>query len=564
MKVLEATTRDLSYLLALTNGTLSIPYNQRPYEWKKEQVLRLFNDFYSTYLNKSTKHILNFITLKNDEENEQNNLIFDGQQRSVTSLLILSAIINKLKKLDDDSRKSADRLTSIYLYDQHWKNTDKVNYKIVFENEIANNMLHKYIFKDSAISESHVFSDYDVALYNNYIYIQELLDNTFTANPKREQLLEFAEAILNRVLVVIIETSYENIAEEMFETLNSTGLQLEDFYVLKNALIRSIGEESVKPQWSLIESNTDRINKNKFLSGYLNAINGKTPTTKLYSRIEDIINLESKSETEIFLNELVQASKIYLEIENPAQKNQGSSLEILSYSKLINLLSKLNANQYKPVLIAMGLKDFSLSDVNITLQKILSLQLRNIFIADLNANTLEQFYPSLAKEIYTGSISNVDGIVEKISVQIVPDSFLKEKFISKVILSRTDESTIRTILKEIYNNDHPEIRINDSSVEVSLEHILPKNPNDQSKWLKNFSDPEKRFNFTRNIGNLTVLLGKINSSIKNADFSDKKSSYAQSRIPENISLSTLDDWNQEYIISRNEELFLRFITIWTK
>ena len=33
MKLLEADTKTLGYLLSLSYGTLNIPYSQRPYEW---------------------------------------------------------------------------------------------------------------------------------------------------------------------------------------------------------------------------------------------------------------------------------------------------------------------------------------------------------------------------------------------------------------------------------------------------------------------------------------------------------------------------------------------------
>lgn len=58
MKLLEADTKKLEYLLNLSYGTLYIPFSQRPYEWKYEQVLRLFNDFYSIYTNNDTTSTL--------------------------------------------------------------------------------------------------------------------------------------------------------------------------------------------------------------------------------------------------------------------------------------------------------------------------------------------------------------------------------------------------------------------------------------------------------------------------------------------------------------------------
>lgn len=566
MKLLEADTKKLEYLLNLSYGTLYIPYSQRPYEWKSEQVLRLFNDFYSIYTSDDTTitHILNFITIKISEDNENKKYIYDGQQRTVTSLLILSALINELKNMDESSMNSANKLTSLYLYTSHWKDDCATNFKIEFDNSISNTMLHEYIFKNKNLDQNHVFSDYDKALFENYNYIKNLIHERFGNNPQKHDIVEFIDVILKRVLVIIIETSYENIAEEMFETLNSTGLQIEDFYILKNALIRTLGESIVKPIWSSIELNTDRLNKNKFLHTYINTINGKTPCSNLYNRISSLKDLENPQIAISFLNELKEASQLFLKIENPSQMTDGTQEQNKQYLNNINNLELLSAHQYKPVILAMGLKGFSISDINLALQKIMALQLRNIFIANNKANTLEQFYPSLANKIYTKKIYDISDILSEICNIMITDTQLYESFNNKIIESRKDEAIIRFILKEIYNSQHSEIIINANSIDVNLEHILPKSPEKNSQWLKDFPDEEKRYNLTRKIGNMTVLLNALNSKIKNSDFNIKKSAYLESDIPENKTLASNSKWQKSNIDQRTIDLYNIFKQIWRK
>lgn len=87
-----------------------------------------------------------------------------------------------------------------------------------------------------------------------------------------------------------------------------------------------------------------------------------------------------------------------MKIEKPSQRNDGTHDQNQHYQKTINNLNLLGANQYKPVIISMGLQNYSINDVNQVLDKIVALQLRNIFIAEQKANTLEQFYPNLAKK----------------------------------------------------------------------------------------------------------------------------------------------------------------------
>lgn len=565
MKLLEADTKKLEYLLNLSYGTLHIPYSQRPYEWKKAQVLRLFNDFYSVYKNadEDANHILNFITIRTDEDDSGKKYVYDGQQRTVTSLLLLTALIHELHSIGNGAGKSADKLTELYLYTSHWKDSTETELKIIFDNKEANHMLHDIIFKNATLPENHMFTDHDQAIYENYEYIKELIHERFTTSSS-DSLLDFIETILNNILVIIIETSYENIAEDMFETLNSTGLQIEDFYVLKNSLIKTLDKNTVKPVWSNIEINTDRINKNKFLHSYVNTVRGKTPASDLYTRISTLKDLSDPVKTLEFLKELEYASDIFMKINNPSQKTDGTQDQISKYLNSINSLSLLNANQYKPVIIAMGLKNFNFDDINTVLKKIISLQLRNIFIANHKANTLEQFYPSVALKIYNGSITKASEILSEISDQIISNSILSEGFKNRIIETRTDESVVRFILKEIYNTEHEEIIINKSSREVNLEHILPVNPAEGSRWIKDFSNTDERYISTRKIGNLTVLLNSINSSIKNSDFDNKKNSYSKSMIPQNQELSKLDSWLQSNIDQRTIDLYDHFKNIWSK
>lgn len=251
-----------------------------------------------------------------------------------------------------------------------------------------------------------------------------------------------------------------------------------------------------------------------------------------------------------------------MKINNPSQRTDGTQEQNAKYLQCINSLSLLNANQYKPVILAMGLKDFNISDINLVLKKIIALQLRNIFIANIKANTLEQFYPSLAKAIYSEEITDVGKILSEISNEMISDIQLYDHFYNKIIESRTDEAIIRFILKEIYNSQHHEIVINANSRDVNLEHILPISPLEESQWLKDFTNEDERFTLTRKIGNLTVLLNRLNSKIKNSDFSIKKKAYLESVIPQNQDLGSQPEWKKPNIEQRTIDLYNLFKHVW--
>ena len=63
---------------------------------------------------------------------------------------------------------------------------------------------------------------------------------------------------------------------------------------------------------------------------------------------------------------------------------------------------------------------------------------------------------------------------------------------------------------------------------VTIEHVLPQNPADNSKWMQSFPDSEMRERWTNRLANLVLLSRKKNSKAQNFDFEKKKSGYFNS------------------------------------
>ena len=123
MKNIEANEQTLNSYLKINGetGVLNIPFSQRPYEWEKTQVMRLFNDLVSLKDENEEMHMLNFFTLSR-EGNQQK--IFDGQQRTITSILILAAFAINLNELGEE--EAARTIYTEYIVKktplQEWKN----------------------------------------------------------------------------------------------------------------------------------------------------------------------------------------------------------------------------------------------------------------------------------------------------------------------------------------------------------------------------------------------------------------------------------------------------------
>ena len=93
---------------------------------------------------------------------------------------------------------------------------------------------------------------------------------------------------------------------------------------------------------------------------------------------------------------------------------------------------------------------------------------------------------------------------------------------------------------------------------LSIEHVLPQNPNANSEWLKLFPDQETRDLWTHRLANLVLLSRHKNSQAKNFDFGRKKSEYFQKKGVATFALTSQvlnqPDWTLDVLKGRQNEL----------
>ena len=64
---------------------------------------------------------------------------------------------------------------------------------------------------------------------------------------------------------------------------------------------------------------------------------------------------------------------------------------------------------------------------------------------------------------------------------------------------------------------------------LSVEHVLPQNPKQNSQWRIDFTDDERE-EWTNRLGNLVLITTKKNTALSNKDYTDKRSQYFEKRI----------------------------------
>ena len=242
--------------LSIPDVFFVIPVYQRNFCWKQEQCRQLFDDIL-TVIQTGKPHFLGTICYK-DENNTR--VIIDGQQR-ITSLMLL------LKALYDASLDSELRATiqNAYLLNPCENGAHKLKLKPIQRDAgVYKRLLSHYKVDTTAFTEYEMTTPLFEAFMNYRTWVNELR----TENDFEEKLMSAIESL---EVAEIICTS-EN-PQEIFESLNATGMTLTNTDILRNYLLMSVPykeqERLYNAYWLPIEEMVTTENIEDFVAAYL-------------------------------------------------------------------------------------------------------------------------------------------------------------------------------------------------------------------------------------------------------------------------------------------------------
>ena len=259
-----------------TKHIFTIPRNQRRYVWNKDNWTELYEDLKFIIDNKIgefiTGHFLgSFVLQKKGERNDVTYFeIIDGQQRSITIVLFLSAIMQVFKERNQRDYFDGCR--------DFLKVKDAVNKEhCVIETDyydIIEKIVEAVCCWDNGIDDVAKFLK-SLSIGSRYSKISDCF--LFFYKMIHEQSEDFVWD-LRRALAdakyIHIEADNKEDSYTIFEILNARGLALEDFELIKNFIMRYIlpQEETmvdrVKELWKEKIENPLGTNISKFFQHY--------------------------------------------------------------------------------------------------------------------------------------------------------------------------------------------------------------------------------------------------------------------------------------------------------
>lgn len=549
-----------SYLMKFLDGSQKrfiIPVYQRNYDWKKENCKQLFDDLVSVEKDGKETHFFGSIVSYAHSRDEV--VLIDGQQRITTVSLILIAIVNALKK-GAMSTKDDTLVFRIedFLVDKYDRTERKFRLKPFRDDRVAFDSL---IYKDEAdyIHESKVTINYRY-FYDRIVTNKELsVDELFHA----VNCLE--------IIDIELEPQHGDNPQLIFESLNSTGLDLTESDKIRNFVLMNlepaVQESYYDKYWNKIEK-CSRDGLDGFIRNYLTVKRGVIPTLKgIYPAFKAYT--KSRGDIESVLQDMLVYACAYQDVVSFNISDDDAN----EVAKRLDLLDMTVAYPFLMAFVAYA-KETGMDDKEIS--KVFSCVETFIFrrlMCGLPTNVLNKIFATLHSSVLknkrdTDTYSSVMIYLlesRKLSSAFPKDEEFINGFTTKNVYSMRAKNK-EYIFERLENGSSKEKNDVVGNIEkgvLTIEHIMPQTLT--TAWKQALGEDWEAIQekWLHTISNLTLT--GYNSNYSNKSFLEKKTmknGFIDSGIRLNHFIAQFDKWDEEELGLRKAKLSEMALEIW--
>ncbi|MBM3206629.1 MAG: DUF262 domain-containing protein [Candidatus Staskawiczbacteria bacterium] len=538
---------------------LTIPIYQRTYSWKIKECEQLWKDIIKAGKDENISgHFVGSIVYVEKGIYQVSALprllVIDGQQRLTTLSLLVLALCNHIKKNNIQTDINPEKLLGYYLLNAQEDGEEK--YKLILTQTDKTSYIKLLDNLDHSDKDS-------LRIKENYQFFKEKIAS--------EDLSTLYKGISKLIIIDVSLDREKDNPQLIFESLNSTGLELTQADLVRNYILMGLENQRQKDlyqnYWYPMEKSFGHSENtglfDRFMRDYLTIKLGRIPTIKE-------IYTEFKQYSQKFkdINELVkdvfEYSKYFVNValdKEPDNEIKEAFLDI----------NELKVDVSYPFILSIY-KDYVNEKISKDeLIKILKLIESYVFrraICGVQTNSLNKTFSTLYKQIdqenYLESTQAL--IVLQDSYRRLPDD---DEFKRELVIKDTYNFRNRNyILRKLENFERKE-KVDVES--YTIEHIMPQNPNLSEEWKKELGEKWKEIQkaYLHTIGNLTLT--GYNSEYQDKPFKEKRDlkdknglpiGFKDSPIRLNRLLATLENWNEEKIKERAGEISKQTINIW--
>ncbi len=554
----------LNSFLSQTKTQFVIPVNQRNYDWTEHQCKQLFKDIIEVGKLQGKSHFVGSIVFIHDGVYTSTEVkplvVIDGQQRLTTISLLYLALYKFA--MTNGMEEKANEINETYLVNKFVKEDSS---KLKLKQTDMNAKAFKFLL---SANDASGYGEYSKVIENYKIFTGNITADNF----------EFILNGLNSLLFVEISLERgKDDPQRIFESLNSTGLELSQADLIRNYILMGLEpKEQVRifeEYWEVIENNAKDKEKEEsrvsdFSRDYLTLKNKKIPNkNKVYEEFKSIFADRNKTFYDINLKEIRDFSYHYNKLINPINEPD------LDLQRELNYINRLEMNVSFPFLIPVY-EDYKNNIISMEeFLKVLKLTQSYAwrrFIVNLQTNALNKIFMTLYGDIQKSNyIESLErALVKKKGIQRYPNNAEIESALAEKDMYNI-QSKNRLYFLELLENYNNREYVSVDNPDITIEHIFPQKPD--AKW-RDFLSAEDyatiKDKFLNTIANLTLsgnngsLGNKTFLEKKNMNTDDKQQGYKFSRLWLNHYLKELEKWDLETLKARYSLLLDRFFEVW--
>lgn len=531
-----------------------VPLFQRTYSWKRANVRRLWDDLCGATDDRredpeATHFFGSFVTMPipSSASKVSRFVIIDGQQRLVTTFVLLAAIRNRVIELAPHSDKK-DEINETYLKNKF----DKDHRYKVLPTQADRRVFFQIVDAPGPMTDGQ----HPISAAHRFFARQ------LASVGSLDELVALEDTILSGFSVVDIRLESSDDEYLIFESLNATGTALTQADLIRNYLFMKIAQDGQQRVYDTIwfpmqQDLGDSLQD--FIRHYL-AMDGDIPTfSKIYATFRVRVDQRADNEAGIVdsMKELARYAQYYRRFLKP-ETEEDSRLRAL-----FGAFTRLDTTTPYPLMLSLY-DDYvhgrvTRDELADCLKAIETYVVRRA-VCRVPAQALNKYFPTLVSSLDSSEIADSlkDTLAAATGARMMPgDEEFRRSLCQRPLL---DRRIVRYLLEEIERFDNKEV-VDLQSLQV--EHIMPKQLS--TEWRQGLGSDWELVHRTYldTLGNLTLT--GYNPEYSNKPFCEKRDmtkGFRQSGLRLNRALADIEEWTQEQIRERARQLSEIALNIW--
>lgn len=542
-----------------------IPIYQRNYSWTAAQCHQLWGDLLRAGRDEDVKaHFIGAIVYVEGHGNvvrQEPLVVIDGQQRLTTSTLLIAALAQHFESMNIGALLdafSAKKLRNYYLLNPD--EDGERHFKLILSETDKETLL-------AILQATPMPLEASSRINENYALFQELIAQ------HQSELEAICQGLAKLVIVDVSLDRTQDNPQLIFESMNSTGLELSQADLIRNYILMGLESklqtELYKTYWRPMEKAFGQasyvVHFDAFMRHYLTAKTGEIPNVReVYSAFKKFASLFKGGLRDLVAD--IQAYATYycamaLGAEKDAVLKQAfhdlRELKVdVAYPFLLDVY-----HDYQAGLIT--------ADEVLKIVRLIESYVFRRAICAIPTNSMNKTFSGLARTL------KKDRYLESVQAELLllpsyrrfpsDEDFMRELKIRDVYNFRSRSYWLR----RLENHGRKErVLVED----YSIEHILPQNEALSLQWQADLGEDWKRVQNTwlHTLGNLTLT--GYNSEYSDQPFAYKRDEvkdkggnligFSHSPLKLNLGLGKVALWNEAAINARANRLAVEAANVW--